>query len=337
MLNFKNIQSIVQSLPRQGNKPFYILSFTLFFSISFLEKKSSAQTNLLLNPSFEDTIACPFSNGQVNLVKHWISPTMGTSDALNICGIASQTGVPFNFIGYQFARTGNGYCGFFCYDALGTDYREYIEGELSSPLIANRKYCVEFYLSLSDSSRYAIKNIGLYFSSNQITTINYNHIPLIPQVNSNYLGFITDTSKWVKVSGNFVAQGGESYITIGNFEDSISTQSIDFNPSVSVFNDGGIASYYYIDDVKITNCDEITNVFTPNNDGINDIFFIPDLEIGESYKIFDRWGVKVFEDKYNSGWDGRTISGIKCTDGVYYYISESQNGDVKKGFIQLIR
>ena len=51
------------------------------------------------------------------------------------------------------------------------------------------------------------------------------------------------------------------------------------------------------------------NSFTPNNDGINDIF-IPQTEIiisiDYSLIIFDRWGNKVFETKdYKKGWDGK--------------------------------
>ena len=51
------------------------------------------------------------------------------------------------------------------------------------------------------------------------------------------------------------------------------------------------------------------NSFTPNNDGINDIF-IPETEViistDYSFIIFDRWGNKVFETKeYKKGWDGK--------------------------------
>lgn len=77
--------------------------------------------------------------------------------------------------------------------------------------------------------------------------------------------------------------------------------------------------------VCIDNCPEYTlpNVFTPNADGINDLFipfpykYIESIDI----KIYDRWGALVFETIDPAiNWDGRDkTSGKLCTDGVYYY------------------
>ncbi len=70
----------------------------------------------------------------------------------------------------------------------------------------------------------------------------------------------------------------------------------------------GISESYF---VIIT---DLPNAFTPDGDGINDIF-------GEGYDltIFNRWGQKVFEGK--QGWDG-THNGRKVSPGTYYYIME---------------
>lgn len=66
----------------------------------------------------------------------------------------------------------------------------------------------------------------------------------------------------------------------------------------------------------------IPNVFTPNGDGTNDEFYIPNSGLKEySIEIFDRWGVKIFESTApDIHWDGRSTSGQKCTDGTYYFI-----------------
>ena len=64
--------------------------------------------------------------------------------------------------------------------------------------------------------------------------------------------------------------------------------------------------------ITVAECNEnlyIPNSFTPNNDGINDVF-IPQTEIINSayYSliIFDRWGNKIFEtNNYKQGWDGK--------------------------------
>src|SRR5665213_313922 len=66
----------------------------------------------------------------------------------------------------------------------------------------------------------------------------------------------------------------------------------------------------------------IPNVFSPNGDGVNDEFYIPSSGLKEyKIEIYDRWGVKIFEsDAPAIHWDGRSTSGMACTDGTYYYI-----------------
>ncbi|HTD41115.1 MAG TPA: gliding motility-associated C-terminal domain-containing protein, partial [Mucilaginibacter sp.] len=89
------------------------------------------------------------------------------------------------------------------------------------------------------------------------------------------------------------------------------------------------------------------NVFTPNQDGINDVW-LPQIQNELSlsqynFAIFDRWGLKIFEtNQYGTGWDGHTTSGIECNDGTYYYVlsySDIQTNESRtmKGFIQLIK
>lgn len=65
-----------------------------------------------------------------------------------------------------------------------------------------------------------------------------------------------------------------------------------------------------------------TNVFTPNGDGVNDIFYFSFLDIDEfEVIILNRWGNVVAEfDSSTAGWDGNNLSGKKCTEGVYFFI-----------------
>jgi gliding motility-associated-like protein len=66
------------------------------------------------------------------------------------------------------------------------------------------------------------------------------------------------------------------------------------------------------------------NVFTPNGDGINDIFN-PGFE-GEfvgcvEFLVFDRWGDKMFDSNIGQyGWDGRSMKGGAAPVGTYFYI-----------------
>ena len=65
------------------------------------------------------------------------------------------------------------------------------------------------------------------------------------------------------------------------------------------------------------------NIFTPNGDGVNDIFTFSQYakSIAEfECIIVNRWGVQVGEiNDINDGWDGTDYNGDKCNDGVYFY------------------
>ena len=65
------------------------------------------------------------------------------------------------------------------------------------------------------------------------------------------------------------------------------------------------------------------NAFTPNNDGINDVF-LPVINGFDPEKfsmfIFDRWGNLVFESlNLNVGWNGLSSKNEECQSGVYVY------------------
>lgn len=68
---------------------------------------------------------------------------------------------------------------------------------------------------------------------------------------------------------------------------------------------------------------EVQNVFTPNGDGINDVFFPYYLAGVEFFKldIFDRWG-KLLRSVENDGWNGNFHDAKPVPEGVYYYVVE---------------
>lgn len=87
----------------------------------------------------------------------------------------------------------------------------------------------------------------------------------------------------------------------------------------------------------------IPNVFTPNGDNNNDIFYVKgeNLESVE-VEIYNRWGQLMFSWNHVKGyWDGRTLSGSEAPDGTYFYIVNAKGFDgteyFKKGGFSLIR
>jgi len=65
------------------------------------------------------------------------------------------------------------------------------------------------------------------------------------------------------------------------------------------------------------------DIFSPNNDGINDTFSPSLLNIDIStytLTIFDRWGGEIFEtNDYNQGWDGNQEDGTPLPSDIYSY------------------
>lgn len=84
---------------------------------------------------------------------------------------------------------------------------------------------------------------------------------------------------------------------------------------------------------------EIPNVFTPNNDGINEIYTIKGMNfLCDNYEfyVFNRWGQLVFKAVNEPiWWDGK-YNGIPLSPSTYYYIFKSRYFETS-GTITLIR
>ncbi|NQX99221.1 MAG: gliding motility-associated C-terminal domain-containing protein, partial [Flavobacteriales bacterium] len=87
----------------------------------------------------------------------------------------------------------------------------------------------------------------------------------------------------------------------------------------------------------------IPNIFTPNGDGLNDIFTVKGVNLKSvNGEIYNRWGQLMFSWKHLKGyWNGRTLAGAEAPDGTYFYIinAEGFDGEVylKKSGFSLIR
>ena len=85
----------------------------------------------------------------------------------------------------------------------------------------------------------------------------------------------------------------------------------------------------------------VYNVFTPNDDGINDSFTVQTNGTTiYALNIFTIDGVLVFKSVSPTIlWDGRLPSGLKASAGTYYYTIESVNSSVNQeahGYVYLL-
>ncbi len=316
---------------------FVIKYFLIIFCV--ININFSKSQNLVPNPSFELNSFCPSTTGQLQLSNSWISPTWGSSDYFNTCATVASVSSPLNYVGFSYPKVGNSYVGIVAYCNSGcitSNSREYIQIKLTSPLKLNTKYCLEYFVSLADSSQYSISNLGAYFHIDTLFRPSFDTISISPQVESSFQ--LNDTAGWMQIKSDFWSTGGERYLTIGNFKDNSNTNFQFFQPIYTTNLER--FAYYYIDEVSLVECDEnpsIPNVFSPNGDEINDLFRIENLPPQSAVIIYNRWGIKVFESKNNNTfWDGKTTSGIDCTEGAYFYLIQTEKENYK-GYLQLIR
>jgi gliding motility-associated-like protein len=91
---------------------------------------------------------------------------------------------------------------------------------------------------------------------------------------------------------------------------------------------------------------DIPNYITPNGDGINDVFVIPNFATkyrNAKLMIYNRWGNIVWRSygSYQNNWSGSHYDGQPLPDGVYYYMIENEvDKDLVQpvtGFIQIGR
>jgi len=79
----------------------------------------------------------------------------------------------------------------------------------------------------------------------------------------------------------------------------------------------------------------IPNVFTPNNDGKNETFYIKNIEGNGDWSldVYNRWEKRVYYNtKYQNEWDGGNLS-----DATYFYLVISPDGKQCKGWVQIVR
>lgn len=183
-------------------------------------------------------------------------------------------------------------------------------------------------------------NAGLNASS------DFGYAPLT--VNFNNTSASTGT---LNPSANVISSwsfGNGTYST--SISNSITTSATFVNPgtyTVLLVSSKGecIDSALKVIKVDIPSKLEIPNIFTPNDDKANDVFFVKASNLSNiEAVIFDRWGTKVHDVVSTTGniaWDGKNFAGAECPAGTYFYIikAEGKDGAVyeKKGTVSLVR
>lgn len=182
---------------------------------------------------------------------------------------SGDIGVPANVYGSEEPTTENGgnvYAGIVTYrPGKQAGERSYItiqlmQGKEQVTLKKGLTYCVEYAVSLSESSKFANNNLGVYFSKDMPANgepgaiyMSGDHV-MKAQLNKIYNGFFG----WEKVCNTYTAKGDERYLTIGNFDRNENTQFQAVKKPKDAEADPLTHAYYYVDNIIVRLVDSPT-------------------------------------------------------------------------------
>lgn len=243
------------------------IKLLLATSLAFLNYSyAQDNNNLVENPSFEEVAKKIKEEGQIGYAAPWSSATMNPVDLYSADAKNDELGVPENKYGKEKARTGNNYVGVSFYGYRGRRPRTYLQTKLKKPLEAGKSYCVKFFISLSDMSKYASNNISAHLSKEEVNEMNEANLKLEPHVQSITNKIYQQQFLWKPVCSTYEAEGGEQFLVIGNFKSDEETLTEKIRLSREFTGRQMYDAYYFIDDVSVIDtekqnedcmCDEI--------------------------------------------------------------------------------
>ncbi|MEJ6776189.1 MAG: OmpA family protein [Crocinitomicaceae bacterium] len=224
------------------------ITFTVLSVISF----GQDQDNLVTNPSFESVRKSPKRLGSIENATGWSSPTAVKAD-LFTDGKEPKIATPVNVYGKEDPRQGENYVGITAYSKDKKINRSYVMSRLDAPLKKGMRYCVKFNVSLAEASKYAVNNIGAKLSKKPFE--NDEKVSLFTDPTllhfDNYQKIMTARYNWTEICGVVQAEGGEKYITLGNFLSKDKTKIVRMKPDPKLKVPVFAFAYYYLDDVSV--------------------------------------------------------------------------------------
>jgi len=177
---------------------------------------------------------------------------------------------------------------------------------------------------------------GVISGNNEVCSGQNSLAYIVPTIDNatSYIWSYSGTGATITVNSNFIIVDFADNATSGNL-------------TVAGYNNCGIGPESEDFSIEVNSCDitpvsgniNIPNSFSPNGDGINDLFIIRGLTENSSVMIYDRSGKKIYEsDNYQNDWDGKDNNGNALESDTYWYVIQlSGIPSVFKGFVYLKR
>jgi len=207
--------------------------------------------NLINNGSFESIDKTVKKLGSIQSAVGWTHPTGAKSDLFVPSKKVPEIDTHTNPYGMEDAQDGANFAGIVAYSHNNKLPRTYLTTKLSSPMKKGMKYCVKFYVSLGEYSKYASNNIAANFNKKEFGTTEKNSIIDESHIRQWENKIFNATFSWERVCGTYTAEGGEKFLTIGNFETNETTKTERVKKDPNLKGTQVIAAYYYIDNISV--------------------------------------------------------------------------------------
>ena len=246
--------------------------FALLFTTTTL---LAQEKNLVSNGSFEELDGKIKQGGVVEVAEGWKSTTGVKADLFSPEAKTEEYKAPSNKYGREKAMDGDNYAGIIAYAYKGKSTRSYITGTVSEALEAGKQYCVKMNFSLSDLSKYAVNNLSAVIHDKDFKMEDVQENILMDfDVRHSRNKIVNMRLYWQTICGVYTAEGGEKFITIGNFGTYSETESKKLKKPIA--DEFKLArqidiAYYFVDNVSIValedagecDCEEEEFVDTP--------------------------------------------------------------------------
>ena len=286
-----------------------------------------APTTTLTNPNAPTNIVYTSTNAKCD----------GTGGTLTVSNTTGGTApYTYSFNGSAFTNTLNytsinaSIYSLIVKDANGCEFTESIIINANTPLSASFSATVQSggndtLTEVTASSGYNNSYVWNYSSQNEVLNAS----------------FINISSSGIGVTYNWIFNNGQTTDTITNNLNNL-LQNIQgpnsLNVTLIVTNGDATCNDTAKILIEIKSSLIIPNIFSPNGDGINDVFLIKYKGYKElQLSVFNRWGNKYYETtKPEEGWNGD-----KAAEGTYFYVITGKGNDEKvfeaKGYFMLVR
>jgi len=287
--------------------------------------------------NFENTKGTVSELGQIDLLDGDVLSTMETKADLFMKDASADFSIPNNIFGSENPKNDQGetYGGIIAYKPgkNGDMERSYYTFNLKSgrntlAMKKGLKYCVSYDVSLAESSKYAINNLGLYFSKSA-----FGAEPPIPGNTDEHLVLNATKDRvprkiikgfygWERVGNVYTAKGDENFISIGNFQKNAAYNATDTPWKFEVVKkpkESEVESmphaYYYVDNISIRlidkeeECDCYMPVVQNVAESFSQIIYSKSIEIDEKMSLAQK--IEAHEVHFRGGQSKFTSNALE--------------------------